>query len=127
MSASSNSSSSSSASKPEPPPENKGEPVTPALLKWMAHMQQEGLIEGGPYLAASSLVKQRNAFGMVKYGQPLMTKDGRDDVEDAMQEMGDLLQYTFKAVLNRRDTRKLREIISVVHLLLYEGLCDKGI
>lgn len=30
---------------------------------------------------------------MEKYGQQLMSQDGRDEVIDAMQEMGDLLRF----------------------------------
>ena len=44
------------------------------------------------------LVKQRDAFGRAKYGQPLMTNDGRNGLEDARQEMGDLLQYICKVI-----------------------------
>jgi len=67
---------------------------------------------------ATDLVKQRTEFGMKKYGQPLMTEDGRDSVEDAMQELGDLIQYTFKALLNGNDVTPIKELIPLLSLMV---------
>ena len=84
---------------PQPPPIARGEPVAPALLAWLEHNAR-----------VRELVAKRHAFGMRKYGQPLMTEDGRDTVRDALEEAGDLLQYTFKARMRGgRELRELRE------------------
>jgi hypothetical protein len=74
---------------PEPPPKPHGLVVPDELIK---RLQSPALI---------ALVKERTAFGMKKYGQPLMTEDGRDGVEDARQELGDLLQYVCKVALTK--------------------------
>lgn len=95
-------------SKPEPDPINKGVPVTALLIKWL------GTIETNGAQAAVDLVTARDAFGRAKYGQPLMTEDGRDTVEDALQELGDLLQYTYKAKLNGEDITPIKQILPVL-------------
>jgi hypothetical protein len=79
---------------PEPPPQAKGVVVPDALIK---HLE-----EHHPYIGPNLcyLIKQRDAFGRAKYGQPLMSQDGRNGVEDARQEAGDLLQYAFKVYLS---------------------------
>lgn len=82
----------SSHSVPEPPPKPSGIIVPDALLEYM-----EGINE---WEDLSKLVRERDAFGRKKYGQPLMSQDGRNGVEDARQEAGDLLQYAFKVYLS---------------------------
>lgn len=77
------------ASTPEPPPKPGQELVTPALLAFLRDP-----MGAPPYVL--DLVRQRDAFGRAKYGQGLMTFDGRDTYEDLRQELGDALQYTFK-------------------------------
>lgn len=79
------------ASVPEPAPINKGVEVTPLLLNWL---NQNGASE-----STLSLIHARHQYGLKKYGQGLMTEDGRNTFEDARQEAGDLLQYLFKAHL----------------------------
>jgi hypothetical protein len=80
-------------SQPEPAPVEKGIVVPDALIAYLE--------DNHPYEAAvlCPLVRERDAFGRAKYGQPLMSQDGRNGVEDARQEAGDLLQYAFKVWL----------------------------
>lgn len=106
-----------SMSVPEPPPKNGGIPVTKALLEWLSSkgIQDQGVQE------AVNLVYSRDAFGRKKYGQCLMSQDGRDEVEDALQEMGDLLQYLYKAKLNGSDISRIRSIVPVL-LMLVESI-----
>lgn len=47
-----------------------------------------------------------------------MTEDGRDDIEDLLQEIGDALQYAMKAKLNGRNLSYARDIANVLVLLL---------
>ena len=63
---------------------------------------------------AMDLVLTRDAFGREKYGQSLMTKDGRITVLDALEELGDLLQYLYKAKLNDEDMTKVKELVPVL-------------
>lgn len=94
----------SKASIPEPPPVPRGIIVPDALLGFLDNAQ---LVEKlSPEVSAtltklSNLVKERNAFGIAKYGQPLYSEDGRNGIEDARQELGDLLQYVFKVSLQQ--------------------------
>ena len=80
-----------SASVPEPTPVKNGDEVTPLLISYIETVYPQ---EHNQHLI--SLIMQRHQFGMEKYGQPLMTKDGRNGIEDARQELGDLIQYIFK-------------------------------
>lgn len=80
------------ASQPEPPPTGNGELVTPPLVE---------ALEGHPDLQA--LVNERDAFGRSKYGTGLRCHNGRDPLEDARQELGDLLQYLWQAMMEGRD------------------------
>lgn len=81
-------------SQPEPPPTGNGDLVTPPLLEALADQ---------PDLAA--LVSARNAFGEAKYGTGLRTNNGRDPIEDARQELGDLLQYLWQTKMEGKDLR----------------------
>lgn len=90
-------------SQPEPAPLNKGKSVPDELIKWL-HSQTNSA-------EAIQLIRERDEFGRKKYGQPLMTEDGRNSVEDARQELGDLLQYVYKAKMNGEDLTPIREIL----------------
>jgi len=52
------------------------------------------------------LVKERDAFGMAKYGQGLRTHDGRDTHKEIRDEVGDAVQYIAKGVMERKMTRE---------------------
>lgn len=73
-------------SKPEPPPKNRGSNVYTSLCCFLTYSNLDD-----PCIL--DLLEKRHNFGIQKYGQPLMTHDGRDDLEDARQEIGDFLQY----------------------------------
>lgn len=46
-------------------------------------------------------IQERRQHGIRKYGQPLMTEDGRDTLRDAWEEALDLCSYLTKALLQR--------------------------
>lgn len=75
----------------QPNPIKKGIEVTPNLLKW--------LIECNASSNLKKIINNRYHFGLKKYGQALMTEDGRDTMIDAIEEAADLLQYLYKAYL----------------------------
>ena len=102
------------ASKPEPSPKASGAVVTDNLVAFLSSHNNL------PCTKAASLVLERSNFGIKKYGQPLMTGDGRDTIEDARQEAGDLMQYIWKARMLGVDTTMIKELIPVLHLLLGE-------
>jgi len=73
---------------PEPPPTAGVSEVVPALLAYLKSA-------GNPQ-ELIDLIQARDAFGREKYGQTLMTHDGRNAVEDLDQEVGDSFVYAFK-------------------------------
>ena len=101
------------ASVPEPAPLPLGEPITPALVTWLS---ARGLTRAG------ELVTARDAYGRAKYGQPLRLDDGRDAVEDCRQELGDALQYAYRALRRGDDTRELMALAQALVRLLAEGV-----
>lgn len=102
---------------PEPSPINKGEAVTPKLIEWIMNCSEYS-IESREEV--KKLIEQRQNYGINKYGQSLMTKDGRDSVEDAVQELGDLLQYTCKAIINKEDINKIKIILPFLEKMINE-------
>lgn len=94
---------------PLPAPKAGGREVTPGLV---ANLLEHGFDD------AAQLVLERDAYGRGKYGQGLMTDDGRDKIEDARQEFGDLLQYVAGAKMEGRDLAPLRALVpALLHVL----------
>jgi hypothetical protein len=100
---------------PEPPPKDEGILVTECLLDWI-----NGRNDINPEIKekAIRLIQARDNYGFQKYGQHLRTGDGRDDIEDAAQEIGDAMQYVMKAILNNRNTKPIADMVNVLVLLL---------
>jgi len=98
---------------PQPPPVNKGTPVPPAFQAWAREKN---------FVVAAELSKSRSDFGIEKYGQPLMTQDGRDSVEDAIDEIGDFFHYTQKAIMNGEDLSRLVEFVVIAQELLGDAV-----
>lgn len=67
---------------------NAGEPVFPALRAWLREIGADDLIP---------LIDAREAYGIAKYGQTLMTGDDRDTATEAANETADQLVYGQKA------------------------------
>lgn len=104
-------------SKPEPAPAPKGLEVYDQLCRWINHFYSDKSQE---VLDFAELIQARHNYGKQKYNQPLMTGDGRDDLEDARQELGDLAMYVTKARMNHRDVDELKGFLGVVENLLEE-------
>jgi hypothetical protein len=98
-----------------PPPKAQGVPVTDALIAWI---NQQGDLSVGDKRKAVEIIEGRRKYGMNKYGQLLMTDDGRCTAADAVQEAGDLLQYAFKARMNGELTSVRDEVKPVLVLLI---------
>jgi len=99
---------------PEPPPKPNGEDVTPKLIDWIT----EQVLPMDTITKTVELIKARDYYGFSKYGQHLKTNDGRNTVEDAIQELGDLIQYLYKAKLNGEDIKIIKEIMPVLTKML---------
>ena len=100
---------------PEPPPNQGGEIVTDALKSWISRQEH---IPKDDRASAEKLITERDAYGFDKYGQHLMTIDGRNTVEDARQELGDLLQYCYKGRMNGEDLSEVRRLLPFLNSLL---------
>ena len=98
------------AGTPLPPPQKKGENVSESLLKALSKLDNAGLV--------SKLIEKRVEYGLKKYGQYLLTDDHRDTVVDAMQEAGDLLQYIWKAKMQKLDLTDIKYVVSVINKVL---------
>lgn len=96
----------------QPDPVRSGTNVPEAFQRWA---RDNGFDD------AERLSIRRDRFGREKYGQPLMSGDRRDSVIDALEEIGDLNHYVFKAILNGEDTAPLRGMLAVVLTLLDHG------
>ena len=115
---------------PEPPPKPSGIIVPEALITVIQDTKDHLFSEAGQGLepfrdqAASNLdslialVKARDAFGQAKYGQRLMSDDGRNGIEDARQELGDLLQYVMKCKLAGQDLTEFMELVTTACLIM---------
>lgn len=47
------------------------------------------------------VINQREIIGQATYGRPLLAGDGRDTLQDAIEEAADLLQYLVKLKVER--------------------------
>jgi len=65
-------------------------------------------------------IESRQAIGIERYGQTLMTFDGRDHLLDLQQELGDALQYV---VAFRMEYAELRLAIQDLDKMDDEVLC----
>ncbi len=100
---------------PLPAPHNSGKNVSEDLLGAL-HFYDES--DNKDESTAEKLIKERVKYGMKKYGQPLMTDDGRDSIIDALQEAGDLMQYIWKAKMNKEDLSQVIYIVKIISKIL---------
>jgi hypothetical protein len=56
-----------------------------------------------------AMIDQRTALGIRKYGTPLMTNNGRNATQDALDEALDLCQYQHQIILELRQRIALLE------------------
>lgn len=107
------------ASVPEPTPLPMGEVVPIRLIATLNELRNktQSIPIGRNLTDLIILVEERNAFGVAKYGQPLMTQDGRNGIEDARQELGDLLQYACKCAMTNEEG--LEEFVELMSTALF--------
>jgi hypothetical protein len=63
-------------------------------------------------------IEERSAFGAEKYGQVLMSLDGRDSVNDAVQELIDALQYLQAARMKGQGLDTIKPYVSLLTQLV---------
>lgn len=74
--------------------QNAGKPVFPELRNRLEFYYRERLLD---------LVNDREAYGIAKYGQTLMTDDSRDTPTEIVNEMLDMLAYLTKWSMQNPD------------------------
>lgn len=109
---------------PEPAPKASGHVVPDTLIHVIEKLRDTRCIEPNVGDALVHLIRERDAFGRAKYGQPLMSNDGRNGIEDARQELGDLLQYIMKCRLADDDMTDFLNILENA-MLVMRMLCTK--
>jgi len=112
----------------QPKPMQKGKIITYELIEWIQKQQSKEMtvkfdINDNTKQETIKLIKLRDEFGVKKYGQHLMSEDGRKTAKDALDELGDLLQYVYKAVLLKDEETfiLIKKIIPILLLLLNDN------
>lgn len=100
---------------PEPPPRAEGEPIPELLVEWL-----EEKVENPGTIVED--IRARAEFGFKKYGQYLMSDDGRDTINDARQEAIDLLKYMYKAKLRGEDLKNLADVLGAIVSLYKDSI-----
>ena len=103
---------------PEPSPQPIGSIVPEALIDYITN-QSGGLCQKEREIFVT-LIKERDGYGRAKYGQPLMSGDGRNGIEDARQELGDFIQYAYKCKMAGNDLSELKKLIELANRLIKE-------
>lgn len=88
---------------------NAGEPVFPELRRRLGPYSRDRLIE---------LIDVREAYGVAKYGQTLMTDDGRDTPTEVVNELLDALAYVTKWSMQQPNTRQVEDYHRDLRVLL---------
>jgi len=94
-------------------PQNKGKQVYEVTLDYLDELKNQTFVK-----ETKELLYQRYKFGISKYGQPLMSEDGREEVQDCVEELADAIQYLSKAKYNKRDLTIIKELNNVLTRLL---------
>lgn len=102
-----------SASKPEPPPikTKKSRPFIQNYVEYLRSSQNPVSVQ------LAELVEERRAFGVEKYKTELHTFNGRDCIEDARQEFGDLVVYLWQGQEEGREEEVAEFIKFVLEVL----------
>lgn len=93
--------------RPEEPPERKGTDVWEEAMKFARY---HGYTDGEDGL--QQLMFDRREFGIAKYGQPLMSEDGRNTFKDMLDEALDGYAYAMKYFM-QRNTHTSRRLVKV--------------
>jgi hypothetical protein len=93
----------------QPAPKKGGKEVYGILMEYIDQIDKSN-INNGKYAISESLknkLNQRYEFGKKKYGQALMTEDGRDVIRDFEEELLDAIYYLAKAIYTKETTESL--------------------
>lgn len=88
---------------------NAGRPVFPELRRRLGPYSRERI---------EALIDAREAYGIAKYGQTLMSDDGRDTPTEVVNELLDALAYVTKWIMQEPNTRQLQDYHRDLRMLL---------
>lgn len=78
----------------------------------------------------AALIQERDEFGRAKYGQSLMTCDGRDTAKEIEDELADAIQYTAKGLIEGSVTEYqwdwTLDLIGVMRDMIIEHTFTRG-
>lgn len=105
---------------PQPAPIYEGEDVIADLARELLSQSEN--------IDIATLLLQRRQFGIEKYGQPLMSLDGRDSLKDLEDEILDALAYSYKMILSGEtpSSSKWRRLYRMAKLLCFQVENTKG-
>lgn len=86
---------------PAPTRSERSRPVGPAALDALCPADADPTVN--PYREVRDALEARVAFGVAKYGTELHTHNGRDAIQDALEEALDGMQYATQAAMEARD------------------------
>ena len=86
-----------------------GKPVFPELRKRLLPYSRDLLLP---------LIDAREAYGIAKYGQTLLTDDGRDTPTEVVNEMLDALAYITKWAIQEPANQNVREYHRQIQVML---------
>jgi len=88
---------------------NAGEPVFPELRRRLGPYSRERI---------EALIDAREAYGIAKYGQTLMTDDSRDTPTEVVNELLDALAYVTKWTMQQPNTKQIEDFHREIRVLL---------
>lgn len=88
---------------------NAGEPVFPELRRRLGLYSRDRI---------EALIDAREAYGIAKYGQTLMTDDSRDTPTEVVNELLDALAYVTKWIMQEPNARQLEDYHRDLRMLL---------
>ncbi len=62
----------------------------------------------------ADLLRQRNAIGLQRYGTVLMSYNGRDALQDAIEEIADSIQYLAQVVIESYDRQRKLAFMRII-------------
>jgi hypothetical protein len=86
-----------------------GEPVFPELRRRLESYSRSKIL---------TLIDEREAYGIAKYGQTLMSEDGRDTPTEIVNELLDGLVYTTKWCMQNPNDRQIAEYHRALRVML---------
>lgn len=100
----------------QPAPVNRGVPVNDVAMRWLHRV----IADDAERADVCAVVRRRGEAGVKKYGQPLMSDDGRDKEQDALEELFDAMVYIVSGKLGGVRMDRIGRMHSLLGALIAE-------